>query len=347
MKLMKLVIVILAITITSCSTDDYDEIASDSNFGTVDLSLSSGATITTTGKNVNRNGIFGQVAGIQVSAKHIGGYTAVTDFTLVASGAPDGNTFKLDNVMFGQNTISATTTTAVTPDAGTITEVVAPTPQNVTFTVGNEQVNLNAHGFTNGTVVSFPTVTTTTGITANTNYFVVNAAANTFKVSTTSGGTAINLTGSNGSGTVILSDTAIILPYTNKLPYATYTGSSSLNIVAGTTQNPTIAMSTQNSRLILLVDSQIGFTTNVEVLVNGAPTVPAKKFALAANTNQVIYWSDANSLAGKSISFKCDMFGIGTVTTTPETMVANKSMRRKVVLTNNVLTVTATKTIIN
>lgn len=59
----------------------------------------------------------------------------------------------------------------------------------------------NNHGFANGTVV---TLTTTgalpTGLDEDTDYYVVNRAANTFQLSLTSGGTAINTTGSQ-SGT--------------------------------------------------------------------------------------------------------------------------------------------------
>jgi hypothetical protein len=323
--------------LSSCSNEEIIESPK-----TTSITINT-AENSTTGKNVNRGTIFGQVETIQVKAKHSGGYESITDFKLVASGGT--NSFIMDNVMFGQNTISATTTTAVTPDSGTITDVV-PVTLNVTFTVNTDLVTLNAHGFTNGTVVSFPTVTTTTGISANTNYYVVSALTNTFKVAATSGGTAINLTGSNGTGTV-LNDSKTVLTWTNKLPYAIYTGSTSVNINEGLVDNVSIPMTTQNSRLILLVDSKIGFTTNVEILVDGAPANPVMKFALAANTDKVIYWSDANAIAGKSISFKCDMFGISAVTTVAEPLVASKSMRRKLVLTNSGLTVTATKTTIN
>lgn len=71
----------------------------------------------------------------------------------------------------------------------------------VTFTGAGDLVNLTAHGYINGDLVSFATIVTTTGIVINTNYYVVGATANTFQVSLTSGGSAINLV-TNGTGTI-------------------------------------------------------------------------------------------------------------------------------------------------
>lgn len=62
-------------------------------------------------------------------------------------------------------------------------------------------VTLNAHGLSNGDVVYFDsTGTLPTGITANAPYFVVNAATNTFQISTTKGGASVNTSGTQ-SGT--------------------------------------------------------------------------------------------------------------------------------------------------
>jgi len=74
--------------------------------------------------------------------------------------------------------------------------------QNVTFTATGSTVNLTSHGISNGTLVGFSSIVTTTGILVNTPYYVVNAAANTFQVSLTNAGAALTLT-SNGSGAVI------------------------------------------------------------------------------------------------------------------------------------------------
>lgn len=70
-----------------------------------------------------------------------------------------------------------------------------------TFTDAGDIVTVADHGHTNGDIVSFPTVVTTTGITANTEYYVVGATQNTFQVSATAGGAARVLT-TDGTGTV-------------------------------------------------------------------------------------------------------------------------------------------------
>ena len=72
----------------------------------------------------------------------------------------------------------------------------------VTFTDSTDTVNATAHGFRNGDPVIFSSIVTTTGITTYNKYYVLNATANTFQVSTLSPGTAIALT-NNGSGVAL------------------------------------------------------------------------------------------------------------------------------------------------
>lgn len=69
----------------------------------------------------------------------------------------------------------------------------------IAFTDAGDTVNLTAHGLSNGDEVSFPVITTTTGLISNTRYFVVGATANTFQVAATSGGAVLPLT-NNGTG---------------------------------------------------------------------------------------------------------------------------------------------------
>lgn len=71
----------------------------------------------------------------------------------------------------------------------------------VTFTDTGDLVTLANHGLSNGDVVSFATVVTTTGVTASTSYFVISATTNTFQISTTSGGSAVAMT-TDGTGTI-------------------------------------------------------------------------------------------------------------------------------------------------
>ncbi|EDY16673.1 hypothetical protein CfE428DRAFT_5786 [Chthoniobacter flavus Ellin428] len=65
---------------------------------------------------------------------------------------------------------------------------------SVTVSATGDTVNWTAHGLANGTCVVFRSLTGGTGLAINTRYFVVNAAADTFKLSTTPGGSAIDVT---------------------------------------------------------------------------------------------------------------------------------------------------------
>jgi len=91
----------------------------------------------------------------------------------------------------------------------------------VTFTASTDTVGRTAHGFSDGQIVSFASIATTTGITADTPYFVVNATADTFQLAAISGGSAIVLT-NDGAGT--------LLPY--KQAVVTVTPQSGQNITA-------------------------------------------------------------------------------------------------------------------
>lgn len=87
-------------------------------------------------------------------------------------------------------------------ETGTAGWVTYQETDAVTFTDAGDLVNLTAHGLNNGAIVSFTSITSTTGISTNTAYYVVGVTANTFQVSATSGGSAIALT-TNGSGTMV------------------------------------------------------------------------------------------------------------------------------------------------
>ena len=73
----------------------------------------------------------------------------------------------------------------------------------VTFQDTGDTVTLSNHGFPNGTIVSFTSITSTTGISINTSYYVISSTTNTFQLSSTLGGSALALT-TNGSGVLNL-----------------------------------------------------------------------------------------------------------------------------------------------
>lgn len=112
-----------------------------------------------------------------------GGYARKTDGTIVVFGATSDQIFQLDNT---------------TLDWIPVSKVVALT----SISLASPAVfTLASHGLVNGRRLRLTTTgTLPTGLSAGVTYYVVNAAANTFNVALTSGGTAINTTGA-GSGT--------------------------------------------------------------------------------------------------------------------------------------------------
>lgn len=73
----------------------------------------------------------------------------------------------------------------------------------VTFTASTSTVGKSAHGYTDGMLIYFSAITSTTGIVANANYYIVNATTDTFQVSHTIGGAPLTLT-TNGTGVMVI-----------------------------------------------------------------------------------------------------------------------------------------------
>ena len=106
-----------------------------------------------------------------------------------------GNTTANSNVVIMTNTTGYTANMLLT-SANNISNARA-----VSFTTGTNLVTLTTvnSGPANNSIVSFPTIVTTTGISVFTPYYVVNASANTFQVSSSNGGGALSIT--TGTGT--------------------------------------------------------------------------------------------------------------------------------------------------
>lgn len=77
---------------------------------------------------------------------------------------------------------------------------IASATRSNSFTDAGDLVTHNSHGLSNGAVVVFQSITTTTGVTANVRYYVIGATTNTFQIATTVGGSAVTLT-TDGTGT--------------------------------------------------------------------------------------------------------------------------------------------------
>jgi len=78
-------------------------------------------------------------------------------------------------------------------------------PRAATITIASPATITSAgHGLTNGKRVQFTTSgLLTTGIFANTTYFVVNAATDTFNLSATLGGAAISTSGGQSGSHIV------------------------------------------------------------------------------------------------------------------------------------------------
>ena len=109
---------------------------------------------------------------------------------------------RTSGITSGSTTITQANTTGLSVGM-LVTGTGVSTARAVTFQDTGDTVTLTNHGLTNGKIVSFSTITTTTGISVYTRYYVVNATTNTFQVSDTSGGAARTLT-SNGSGNMLV-----------------------------------------------------------------------------------------------------------------------------------------------
>jgi len=83
-----------------------------------------------------------------------------------------------------------------------VSSSTAAASMSCTFTDSGDLVTATNHGFRNGDSVIFTAITSTTGISTYTSYYVINKATDTFQVATTYGGTAVALT-TNGTGTAV------------------------------------------------------------------------------------------------------------------------------------------------
>lgn len=133
------------------------------------------------------------------------GSAATGTQTLTISGNPGTGTITSlsGTTTAGSKTVTFASTTGINVgDRMTGTGSSLTTPLACTFTDVEDLVTVNNHGLSNGDLVSFVTIVTTTGIVVRTPYYVTNATTNTFTVSASVGGATLPLT-TNGSGTLI------------------------------------------------------------------------------------------------------------------------------------------------
>lgn len=107
----------------------------------------------------------------------------------------------------------------------------------------------------------------------------------------------------------------------NRNPYAIYTNTNPVNltITQGIAKEVTIPMSTENSRIIAvfatddITGNNSGNVVTITCYVNGVSFGPPA--TCDAFMNATFYWSDRNSTAGKSVSFRIVNNDKGTIDT--------------------------------
>jgi len=139
----------------------------------------------------------------------------------------------------GSTTVTMANTTGLSANMW-ITGTNISSSRSVTFQDTGDTVTLNNHGIPNGTRVSFTAITTTTGLTLKTIYYVVNTQTNTFQVSDTVGGTAKTLT-NNGSGTLIYENYIVSVVPNTSITISIPASGSGTNTLTSTNMNPYLA----------------------------------------------------------------------------------------------------------
>lgn len=90
-------------------------------------------------------------------------------------------------------------------------DLIIQTFLDAAVTTGTDLITISAHGFTDGMQVQLlSSGTLPAGLSANTTYFIVSSTATTFKLSTTLGGSAVDITAAAGGGTHTISNIPII-----------------------------------------------------------------------------------------------------------------------------------------
>ncbi len=287
-----------------------------------------------------------------------GAYGSSNSYTVTATGVTDaaGNTIGTPNTatFSGSGTAPSTASLATVSDTGTVgdnitgvnltspglqftgnttpnTTVILYHSPGVSFTDAGDLVTLTSHGLANGTAVSFTTINSTTGIATNTTYYVINATANTFQLSTTPGGAVAPLTtdgtgilntpipyatavsGPTGTYTVTVPSTATISQGTNQFNIATV---GSTGLVSDLSQTFSINYDSTNpiqpTSLTLVTASDTGIS-NSDRITNGA----SLQFSVNCEAGAtVVLRNGATDISSPVGGATCPIGGNVTLTTT-------------------------------
>jgi len=138
-------------------------------------------------------------------------------------------------VLSPTHSATATVVTVPTTFSTTGTALTVPTGISATADASTDVVSATGSGFSNGNKVAFTALTGGAGLTINTVYYVVSASGDTFKVSATLGGSAIDITTDITSGTVgivslgVMTNVSTPFVLNDKVAFTSLTGGSGLS----------------------------------------------------------------------------------------------------------------------
>ena len=137
-------------------------------------------------------------------------YISLVSFTLSST------TFGTPNSITGAANLNGLPNTATIATSGEAvyydfeTAFSNTTGNTFSFSVSGSTFTATGHNFVNGNIVQFYTTgTLPTGISAATDYYVINVSGSTFQVSATYGGSAVTLS-SSGSGTLQVRNLVVV-----------------------------------------------------------------------------------------------------------------------------------------
>ena len=182
------------------------------------------------------------------------------------------------------------------------------------FTVdtSTDIVTSASHGLSDGTIVHVAsTATLPTGLSANTVYYVISSTSSTFKLSLTSGGSAIDIS-STGSGTHSVYDEIQVPDFRSLMPMGAGTGSLTFNF-ATTDINTGTEVITVPSNTSLYTGQPIVYTTSGTVAGDLVASTTYYAIRLSATTISI---ADSLSLALAGTAHNLTGTGSGTHTFT-------------------------------
>lgn len=167
-------------------------------------------------------------------------------------------------------------------DEGTLQNVIASSFTG-TVTIASPAVwTATGHGLLNGDAVTFSTTgALPTGISANTIYWIINKAANTFQISLVPGGTAVNTTGTqSGTHSILVCNTRMVSDNVYTGVPIRLIGRSQFNLVTpGTWIAPTevsispLGFAPENISAIYSAANTITLANNTDTVMDAATKV--------------------------------------------------------------------------